>query len=129
MKWAIQRAEFGYRDVRPAPLILSLFGQPYVDARASMNSFIPATLPESSAERLAESYLNILADNPQLHDKIEFEVVFTIWTPDFENIARSRLAHWGVSEQDIQLLSMALKKLTREALTRLDEDKKSIFSL
>ncbi len=127
--WAIQRAEFGYRDVRPAPLILSLFGQPYVDSRASINSFIPATLPEPSAERLAESYLNLLAENPELHDKIEFDIVFTVWTPDFDNIAKKRLGRWGVNEQDIQLLGTALKKITREALSRLEEDKRPIFSL
>ena len=33
--WATQRAEFGYRDVRPHPLIVGFCGQPYVDIRAS----------------------------------------------------------------------------------------------
>ena len=39
--WATQRAEYGYRDVRPHPLLVSFSGHPYVDVRASFNSFIP----------------------------------------------------------------------------------------
>ena len=34
--WAIQRSEYGYRDVRPAPLLVEFAGHPYVDVRASL---------------------------------------------------------------------------------------------
>jgi len=124
--WAQQRAEFGYRDVQPHPLILSLSGQPYVDARASLNSFIPSTLSEESSERLANAYINILADNPKYHDKIEFDVAFTVWTYDFKEQARSRLLPYGVTESDIDELEDALKNLTCNALVRLDSDISSI---
>ena len=39
--WAIQRAEYGYRYVRPQALLINFAGQPYIDIRASFNSFIP----------------------------------------------------------------------------------------
>ena len=45
--WAIQRAEFGYRDVRPAPLLVKFAGRPYVDVRLSISSFIPKKLIKS----------------------------------------------------------------------------------
>ena len=35
----MQRAEFGYRDVRPHPLLISFASHPYIDIRASFNSF------------------------------------------------------------------------------------------
>ncbi|SVD55492.1 uncharacterized protein METZ01_LOCUS408346, partial [marine metagenome] len=89
--WARQRAEFGYRDVRPHPLIVDYCGQPYVDIRASLNSFVPAQLRSQLAEKVIESYLRILQDSPQLHDKLEFDVAFTIWTPSFESEALKRL--------------------------------------
>jgi choline kinase len=127
--WAQQRAEFGYRDVRPYPLIISFSGQPYVDARASLNSFIPKSLPEDCAERIAKAYINILADNPQFHDKVEFEVAFTIWTPDFKNEAPKRLIPYGVKQEDIQELEVALKLLTSNALVRLSTDITSINKL
>ena len=127
--WAQQRAEYGYRDVRPQPLIFSFSGQPFVDVRSSVNSFIPASLPEPTAERLANAYINILTDNPQYHDKIEFNVVYTIWTPGFNKSAIQRLSPYGVNDEDIILLEESLKKITRNALTRLDNDIKSIGQL
>ncbi|OGT39481.1 MAG: hypothetical protein A3F12_02945 [Gammaproteobacteria bacterium RIFCSPHIGHO2_12_FULL_38_14] len=124
--WAKQRATFGYRDVRPSPLIYLIMGQPYVDARASLNSFIPASLPEQIASKLANAYISILSANQQLHDKIEFEVAFTIWTPNFVDAALKRLEPYGLVKQDIDELETALKALTRNALLRLDDDIASI---
>jgi phosphoenolpyruvate synthase/pyruvate phosphate dikinase len=120
--WATQRAEFGYRDIRPHPLIVAFSGQPYVDIRASLNSFIPATLPDELATNLVQTYLQILADHPEFHDKIEFNVAFTIWTPTFEEEARNRLYPYGFTPDDITQLDSALKVITRNALTRLDSD-------
>jgi len=127
--WAHQRTEYGYRDVRPQPLILSYSGQPFVDIRASLNSFIPASLPEATAERIANAYINILAANPHYHDKIEFNVAYTIWTPGFNKNARQRLSPYNVTDEDIILLEDSLKKITCKALTRLHNDIKSIDQL
>ena len=124
--WAQQRVEFGYRDVRPCPLISSFSGQPYVDSRASFNSFIPAALPEKVASRLANAYIHLLSDNPQYHDKIEFDVAFTIWIPQFLKTAEERLLPYGVLSDDIFQLEVALKNITRKALVRLHDDTKTI---
>lgn len=127
--WAQQRTEFGYCDVRPHPLIVSFSGQPYVDVRASLNSFIPADLPEETVRRLAGAYINIIADNPQFHDKIEFDVAFTIWTPQLLESASARLIPYGVTADDISQLEIALKKITCNALVRLKSDIASIDKL
>ena len=124
--WAQQRKEFGYRDVRPSPLILSFFGQPYVDSRASFNSFIPAALSEQGAARLANAYINLFSDNPQYHDKVEFELAFTIWTPAFFKTASARLLPYGVLSDDIAQLEAALKDITNQALVRLQDDTETI---
>ncbi|MFT7559807.1 MAG: choline kinase [Flavobacteriales bacterium] len=127
--WATQRSEFGYRDVRPYPLILSFSGQPYVDVRVSLNSFIPASLPESLADKLANAYLDILHRNPQLHDKIEFEVAFTIWTPGFQKEAKCRLANYAISDSEINQLETALKEINCRAFCRLSKDIQPIEEL
>ena len=88
--WARQRAEFGYRDVRPHPLLFTFCGQPFIDVRVSLNSFIPKSLPNNIGERLVQAYLECLKEKPYLHDKIEFEIAFTIWTPDFYETAKKR---------------------------------------
>jgi len=124
--WAQQRVEYGYRDVRPNPLISSFSGQPYVDSRASFNSFIPAALPEQAAIRLANAYINLLSDNPQYHDKVEFDVVFTIWTPGYFKTASARLLPYGILSDDVVQLEAALKDITNQALVRLQDDTKTI---
>ena len=127
--WAQQRVEYGYRDVRPMPLVHNFCAQPYVDCRASINSFIPASLPEALASRLANVYLDLLRDNPPLHDKIELEIVFTIWVPTFREEAKERFANGNLSTHDIDTLEQALKQLTARALVRIDKDTASMDCL
>ncbi len=127
--WTKQRSEFGYRDITPAPLVHNFCAQPYVDCRASINSFIPADLTDDCALRLVDVYLDILMENPHLHDKLELDVVFTIWAPTFREDAKQRFKDRNVSEFDIIELEQALKKITVNALTRLDEDISSINAL
>lgn len=120
--WAIQRQEFGYRDVRPSPLIIGFSGQPYVDVRASLNSFIPAELPDSLAAKLVQSYLTALLQNPEYHDKVEFEVALTIWTPGFQQELIDKQLIRNLEQADISKFEAALKLITRNAITRLQQD-------
>lgn len=120
--WATQRAEFGYRDVRPHPLIVTFSGRPYVDLRASLNSFIPAALSDEVAQTLASAYIRVLVDKPQLHDKIEFDVACTVWTPTFASEATETLTPYDVGRTAIDELGNALKVITRAAITRLEAD-------
>ena len=39
--WARQRAEYGYRDVRPCNLIIEILGHPYVDVRTTFKLVSP----------------------------------------------------------------------------------------
>ncbi len=115
--WARQRAEFGYRDVRPCPLIVSFAGHPYVDVRASFNSFIPASLPDDLARRLVEHYLDWLERHPQLYDKVEFDVVYTCMAFDFDTRVQ-RLQEHGFTETDIQKLKQGLTQVTAQGMLR-----------
>ena len=38
--WAYQRGNYGYRNLRSMPLMMS-HGLPYIDVRVSFNSFVP----------------------------------------------------------------------------------------
>ena len=127
--WAEQRAEYGYADIRPAPLVQNFCAQPYVDCRASINSFIPSDLSRDCALNLVETYLKILKDNPHLHDKLELDVVFTIWAPSFSEDVKERFKDHNVPIKNIKELEQSLKKLTAHALLRLDKDTSSIVLL
>jgi choline kinase/phosphohistidine swiveling domain-containing protein len=117
--WAQQRAEYGYRDVRPCPLLVEIVGHPYVDVRASFNSFVPASLSDGLATRLVEHYLADLAARPSLHDKVEFDVVFTCLTVDFDKQA-TRLRDAGFSTGEIDQLRESLQTITQLGFDRLD---------
>lgn len=119
--WARQRAEYGYRDVRPCPLLFDIAGHPYVDVRATFTSFVPAALPDELAGRLVDASLAQLRAEPALHDKVEFAVLLTCLTPDFETHA-ARLVRAGISEPDIAALREALREITARAVDRLDGD-------
>ncbi len=119
--WATQRAEYGYRDVRPHPLLVSFSGLPYVDVRASFNSFIPNSINDDLASRLVDYYLNRLIDHPQHHDKVEFEIVPTCYSLNFD-IWRKRLAKGGFSNADIDELCNGLKGITIGGIARTPDD-------
>lgn len=127
--WAKQRKEFGYRDTASSPLVYNFCAQPYVDCRASINSFIPADLNDDCAARLVNAYLGHLLENQYLHDKLEIDVVFTIWTPTFLDKAKERFKNTHVTQKDINELEQSLKILTANALNRLDKDISSIAEL
>ncbi|MFC1491874.1 PEP/pyruvate-binding domain-containing protein [Nitrospinota bacterium] len=126
--WAIQRSQFGYRDVRPCPLIVCLGGQPYIDTRVCFNSFVPAVVPEHLAEKLVAHYLNRLEEHPEFHDKVEFEIVFNCLTFDFDSQAR-RLIDAGFSNDEIGILRHALRDITINALKRWPRDLDAINRL
>ncbi len=126
--WAKQRAEYGYRDVRPHPLMKQFAGQPYVDVRADFNSFIPASVPDDLAERLVTYYLDRLEENPQLHDKVEFDIVLTCLTFDYERQIEPLLKA-GFTREELRPLREGLREITREAFDRLDEDYQTIERL
>jgi hypothetical protein len=127
--WAMQRYEVGYRDLRGWPLVRSFGGQAFVDVRASINSFLPASLPEQLAQRLADQALALLRANRSLHDKLEFEVMPTCL--DFEFVRwRARYLDAGVCTTDeAVLLENGLRQVTRNIVKRPLRDLSAVQSL
>ena len=116
--WATQRTEYGYTDVRPHPLMVTFMGHPYIDIRASFNSFLPDGVDRDIGERLIQHYFQTLKDSPQSHDKVEFDILFTCWTFDFDAQAE-RLRRGGFRENEISELETALQSLAR--VSRLED--------
>ena len=127
--WAVQRAEYGYRDVRPAPLLVEFAGHPYVDVRASFASFLPATLPDELGGRLLNFYLEWLRARPELHDKVEFEVVPTCLAPGFEGWERRLSEEGGFNADEIAQLRDGLRAITAGAFERCPDDRARIETL
>ncbi len=109
--WAYQRDNYGYKNLRSFPLLVSFHGLPYIDVRVSFNSFIPRDLPDDLAWRLVNYYIDRLLSEPHLHDKVEFEIIFSCYTLDLPK-RMGRLAENGFSPDDLAELSSALRRLT-----------------
>jgi hypothetical protein len=109
--WAYQRHNYGYRNLRSFPLMPHFFGLPYIDVRLSFNSFVPADLNEGLAGRLVDHYIDRLLAEPTLHDKVEFEIVFSCYTLDLPR-RLERLAEAGFSASEREAISDSLRRLT-----------------
>jgi phosphohistidine swiveling domain-containing protein len=113
--WAYQRDNYGYQNLRSFPLLVSFHGLPYIDVRVSFNSFVPRDVPDELAGRLVNYYIDRLLSEPHLHDKVEFEIIFSCYTLDLPK-RMERLAGNGFSPQDLAELSGALRRLTNRIM-------------
>jgi hypothetical protein len=111
--WAEARQRIGYRDVRPEALIVALGGRPYVDVRASLNSFLPASLDTTIGARWVDACIERLRDDPSRHDKIEFEIALTCLAPDWDEAA-ARLVDAGIEPEHF---AECLRPLTADILS------------
>lgn len=113
--WAQARAEMGYRDLSGRRLMAGLCGRVFIDVRESLNSFLPADLPAPIGEKLANAWLDRLRSHPELHDKVEFEVMVTAFSLDFEQ--RLDLSAHGLDAAERACFRDALRRLTAAVIT------------
>lgn len=113
--WAYQRHNYGYRNLRSFPLLCDYFGVPYIDVRVSFNSFIPGDLPEPLAEKLADHYIDALCRRPSLHDKVEFEIIYSCYTLDLPE-RLSALEEARFTREEIKCLEESLRTLTNRII-------------
>ena len=117
--WAYQRNNYGYKNLRSFPLMVDFCGMPYIDSRVCFNSFIPKDLDEDLTRRLADYYLDSFAGQPQKHDKVEFDIVFSCYTFDLKERLKI-LGEYGFSVKDRENLQEALRKLTNNVINVSD---------
>ena len=113
--WAYQRDNYGYQNLRSFPLLVSLAGVPYIDVRVSFNSFIPKDVPDELAGRLVDHYVQRLSENPNLHDKVEFDIVYSCYTLDLPERVQALRAS-GFGEGDCTRLCESLRALTNRII-------------
>ena len=113
--WAYQRDNYGYRNLRSHPLLVSFLGVPFIDARISFNSFIPKSLDEKVATKLVNYYLNKLSKNIKYHDKIEFEIIYSCYYFGIEN-KLLKLKEFGFSGNDLDNIKDSLLNITNSII-------------
>jgi phosphohistidine swiveling domain-containing protein len=113
--WAYQRDNYGYRNLRSFPLLISLLGHPFIDVRVSLNSFVPKSLDRRIAHKLVDYYLGELERRPDNHDKVEFNVAFTCYYPGLPGKLKQLLAR-GFSEGEVDRIKFSLLQLTNDII-------------
>lgn len=113
--WRIARGKMGYHNPSPEKLMFSIGGHPYIDVRNSLNNLIPENLSQKLSEKLVNHYIKRLKENPHLHDKIEFDIAITCYSPDIDQHTQ-RLKDAGFNSDEIDELKQGVHKLTEQAV-------------
>lgn len=113
--WAYQRDNYGYRNLRSHPLLVSFLGQPFIDVRVSFNSFIPADLEEGIARKLVNIYINKLQNDKKKHDKIEFDIIYSCYYFGI-NKKLQDLLNLGCTPQEVNRIEQTLLELTNNII-------------
>ena len=75
--WARQRHNYGYKYISSTPLLINFAFSPFIDLRVDLNSFLPKGLPNSLQLKIINYLITKLKKKPELHDKIEFNLIPT----------------------------------------------------
>ncbi len=113
--WHKSRTILGYHDANPFRLMEKFGNKPYINVRASFNSLLPGSLSRKTKKKLIKYYFDKLQKNPHLHDKVEFEILFTCY--DFTIDRRLKeLEHYGFTKDEINQIKSSLINITRDVL-------------
>jgi glutamine kinase len=83
--WRMARKTMDYAVPEGQPLMVSLAGQPFIDTRLSFHSYLPEDLDPDICNKLVNAWVQKLKDNPELHDKIEFDIAITTYSFDIDH--------------------------------------------
>ena len=121
--WAKARAIMGYRNMSKHPLMHQICGQPYIDTRLSLNSFLPKKLSNIIGKKIINFGIEELKKKPQFHDKIEFEISTPSYVFDIKKKLSKRLKN-DLSKKEIKTFIKELRLLT---LSFFDEEKNILY--
>lgn len=123
--WSQNRANYGYRELDQFHLMTTFYGTPYVDIRIDFNSWLPKNLDNKIANKIINYYLRKFSSDISLHDKIEFQLLFTCVTFSTKKNMREKLRN-VLSKKEITKFYHELVKINKIALYKKDEDIKRI---
>ena len=97
--WHIQRKEFGYRGKVDQQLMFNFGNKCYIDIRGSLNSFLTKSLDSEECELIIDFQIDKLKNNPELHDKIEFEIAETAYILEWKRNSKKLISKSYLNQQ------------------------------
>ena len=113
--WYKGRELLGYKKFFPHSLMKKFGNKPYVDNRYSFYSLIPEKFNRKLSKKLLTFYLEKLQSNPQLHDKVEFEILFTCYDFTLDDRLKE-LRGCNFTKNEIQKIRNELFSFTEEII-------------
>jgi len=130
--WYEGRSSIGYQKIGKKNLMVKFGNKPYVDVRASFNSLVPSNFEKNITKKLINFYLYKLEKNPHLHDKVEFEILFTCYDFSLKNRLKELQNH-GFTKEEIIKIKEKLLEFTNSIIENysliLENSKKSLNRL
>ena len=118
--WRLGRKNIGYYSPTKQKLMIKFGNKPYVNVKSSFHSLIPKNVNEKLRKKLMKYYLEKLLQKPHLHDKVEFEILFSCY--DFTLDKRLiELKKYGFSNSEIQTIKFSLIDFTNSIINKFPE--------
>ena len=125
--WSEGRALLGYNNNKNSSLMEEFSGRPYVNVKTSFYSLLPSTINTKIQKKLINYFLKKLEKNPYLHDKVEFEILFTCY--DFTLKKRMEdLINYGFTRTEIKIIKNQLIDFTNELIKKTPDILKQTVS-
>ncbi len=112
--WSKNRYQYGFKNLESHHLMTTFYGTPYIDIRVDFNSWIPLELDHKISEKLVNFYLNKMKKNRDLHDKVEFEILFTCFTTNTFSRLKNELKN-KFSKNEISKIKSSLIEINNIA--------------
>jgi hypothetical protein len=126
--WSKNRIDFGYRDLSQFHLMTTFFGSPYIDVRIDFNSWLPININNNTSKKIINYYLKKFSSKKSVHDKIEFEILFTCVTFSTYERIKKNLKNI-LNQKEINTFYNSLKQININALEQKNKDIKLIEEL
>jgi glutamine kinase len=114
--WRIARKKMNYAVPDGQPLMVSLAGQPFIDTRLSFHSYLPKNLDPNICNKLVNAWVKKLKDNPELHDKIEFDIAITTYSFDIDYKIKNLVGD-AITDPEKKILKKTFLDHTKELLS------------
>ena len=130
--WNYALSTMGYTDVEPDNLMTEFGGKPYIDLKQTFLGLLPNKIPSELKNKLVEYYFDKLFKYPELHDKVEFEIIHNCHYIGFdEDIKALYKANFTTLEAAVitQAVKMHTKRIFRESKHWFNEATESLTHL
>ena len=113
--WFDGRLMLGYQKIDTPKLMRKFGNKPYVDVEVSFNSLIPQNCDKKLSKKLNRFFLRKFMENPFLHDKAEFDILFTCYDTSLD-LRLKELNNFGFSKNEIKNVKENLREFTNNII-------------